>query len=83
MLFFIGSVTIDFGRAGSTSCPPLSTDTGPTLTPWVPANIVAGTDITTFNATMGQAGGVRGYEGITGNVLFLCFIRYRVGNVWS
>ncbi|XP_072030814.1 uncharacterized protein [Amphiura filiformis] len=62
----VGDVTLDFGRQSST-CPEITADSGGMeLTPWEPANIVACDQTTTFRATMGQAGGVRGYEGITG-----------------
>ena len=44
----------------------LSGGIGPQLPPWPQVEIVAGTQTTHFRAEIGQAGGARGYEGITG-----------------
>ncbi|XP_072014296.1 uncharacterized protein [Amphiura filiformis] len=62
-----GNLALDFGRAGTTSCPMLTDSTGPPdLPPWPQVEIDAGTQVTRFRAEIGQAGGARGYEGITG-----------------
>ena len=63
---FSGNIQIEFGRADRSSCPALSGGIGPDLLPWQQAEIVAGDQITRFRAEIGQAGGERGYEGITG-----------------
>ena len=70
-LFSVGGLDgngmqLDFGRSGVSTCPPLPGGVDPTLPPWPRIEIPAGT--TTFKAEIGEAGGARGYEGITGEM---------------
>ena len=65
VFLFKDNPQLDFGRQSSTCpelAPPIVIDPN---APWVSKNIIAA-EPTTFRATMGQAGGRRGYEGITG-----------------
>ncbi|KAI8506560.1 hypothetical protein Bbelb_159870 [Branchiostoma belcheri] len=59
-----GNVQLQFGRSLSYACGMIGGGTPAPVTPW-PANTIPD-NVTTFTARIGPAGGVRGYEGITG-----------------
>ncbi|XP_078691914.1 protein Skeletor, isoforms B/C-like isoform X2 [Branchiostoma floridae x Branchiostoma belcheri] len=59
-----GNVQLQFGRSLFYACGMIGGGTPAPVTPW-PANTIPD-NVTTFTARIGPAGGVRGYEGITG-----------------